>query len=663
MPYAQEANVSDQPKSNLKATPVQQPQNQALTTTPQPQTGSDQDQHSTGTITHVNRTTIQGNSTTTDPNAMVTDTNEISVNPTDERDEDTLEDSGNDEDVAALEALKTSLKIGGTAGIQTSVATVPITPVEQDEMDDSDFAYQTRYDLMFKLPETREATDELTLISIFTGFINAIQMTDVNAAIVPWRASSVSGPLEIGNLLPNLDAIQVYFPRARINPDKERVYSDVHIAHSVPRIVLEMGVKNWLMNNNASLYLKKLQVEMTRVVGWFMWSHRFIKADLLAHVLAEEHNIHGFFRFSTIYLGKGEKFGPKEGTKALSLVVEWKDFTEASDALKVMYRQGATDFPMGIHLRFMPIMTNISENFLLKMQIFRTQQDDFLNSILTAVSTDIKLMDAQIQGHKTLRNFIMNLKHKGTNGSIDQLFLSVDCMWNDSTKFIFAFVIGHDKAANRMVNTLAAHMLARNQERARLFFTHQAIESAETMQWDPRRECFMTLDEMFYDNMEIWSRDVSQMGVNRDAVTLRINDMKNFQETPPSRIERLLHGTDTCSVGTVASTKHNKRIGGAIDADTDAGSLGGDSISTTGTSRSKRNSAMEKEFAVMKANQMEATRTIVDLTLLIEDMKKFMPGYNAITPAQKKSITIVDSSEDAKQAPSAGIQGDSGDGK
>jgi hypothetical protein len=184
--------------------------------------------------------------------------------------------------------------------------------------------------------------------------------------VVPWYNSAQEGKLIIENLQPDLDAIQVYFPRARVNPDNVKVYTDVRIAHSIPRNSLEIAIRTWLINSKSSLYLKKLQVENTRVVGWFVWSHQYIKADLLAHVLASDHYIHGFFRFSTIYLGKGEKFGPKEGTKALFFVCEAKDFVEATAELRVLYHQGQKNFPMGIRRRFMPQIQNIDENLLLK---------------------------------------------------------------------------------------------------------------------------------------------------------------------------------------------------------------------------------------------------------------------------------------------------------
>ena len=485
------------------------------------------------------------------------------------------------------------------------------TPTVTEE-DDVDLDFDTRWDLVFTLPNTREATDEISLLAMINGFVNALQLTDVSAVVVPWYNSSKSGKLNMETLQPNIDAIQIYFPRACINPDNVKVYTDVRIAHSIPRASLEIGIRTWLINSSSSLYYKKLQVENTRVVGWLMWSHRFIKADLLAHVLASDHNIHGFFRFSLIYLGKGEKFGPKEGTKALFFVCEAKDFVDVTKDLRVLYHQGQVNFPLGVRLRFMPQIQNIDENLLLKMQIFRVQQFDFNVHIKTAGTVDIQLLDAPIKGEKPLRNYIMSLRH---NSSKDPLFLSVDHQWNDPSRCVFAFVVSHEKEAIHMVNTLAAHMLKKNPDRAKSCFTPKALKLAATFLWDDTRRCYMTPEESYYLEMDIWGKDTELMGVNKNMVEQAIvaeknaKLLENMKEKPAARIERLYNGTDACSIGTVASKLHSKRITGVIDSDTDAASAGGDSISTTATTKSQRK-AHNTKMVLFEANMLQTQRTL-----------------------------------------------------
>jgi hypothetical protein len=407
-----------------------------------------------------------------------------------------------------------------------------------------------------------------------------------------------------------------------------------------------------------------------------MWSHRYIKADKLAHILAAEHEVHGFFRFSTIYLGKGEKFGPKEGTRALFLVCESKDFVETSAILRVLYHQGATDFPLGIRLRFMPQVQNMDENTLLKNQIWRVQQFDFLDKIQTAGTSDIKLLDAAIQGEKTLRNFIMNLKHTGTK---DTLFLSVDTQWNDPSRCVFSFIVSHDNEAIRMVHTLAAHVLIKNATRANNCFTNEALERAATFKWDQAHKCFLTQDEMYYMEMEQWGKDSVLMGVDQDEVQQILNAEKqakldanenplrklpfNLTEQPASRIERLYNGTDACSVGTVASRVHAKRITGEIDDDTDAASAGGDSISTNATTKSRRKE-QDSKMVLMEANMKQTQRAIIDMGEMLTILAQEIRGTKAVTPTDtSRHITIQDSSADPKPAPRAGSRKVSGEKK
>jgi hypothetical protein len=322
---------------------------------------------------------------------------------------------------------------------------------------------------------------------------------------------------------------------------------------------------------------------------------------------------------------------------------------------------------MGIRLRFMPQVQNMDENTLLKNQIWRVQQFDFLDKILTAGTSDIKLLDASIQGEKTLRNFIMNLKHTGTK---DTLFLSVDTQWNDPSRCVFSFIVSHDKEAIRMVQTLAAHVLIKNATRAKNCFTNAALEQAETFKWDPLHKCFMTLNEMYYMEMEQWGKDTVLMGVDKESVQLILNAEKQAKlaatETPPrilpfnmteqaaSRIERLYNGTDACSVGTVASRVHAKRITGEIDDDTDAASAGGDSISTNATTKSRRK-AQDSKMVIMEANMMQTQRAIIDMGEMLASLAKEIRGSAAVTPTETaRHITIQDSSAESKPAPRAG---------
>jgi hypothetical protein len=259
----------------------------------------------------------------------------------------------------------------------------------------------------------------------------------------------------------------------------------------------------------------------------------------------------------------------------------------------------------------------------------------------------------------------MSLKHPGSG---DTLFLSVDNQWNDTTRCVFAFVEAHEKDAIRTVNTLAALMVKKNPVRAEYFFTKKALETAKTYKWDEHRKCFMTLDEIFYLEMDVWGADTLLMGIDQNSVQQTINAEKktklDMTEKPPSRIERLYNGTDACSVGTVASRVNSKRIKGALDDDTDAASDGGDSISTSASVRSRRNKSQDSKMTVMEANLLHNQRAIIDMSVILESLAKHIYGTDpASTPANPKKTTIIEDSATSKLAPNTGDRKDSGDGK
>ena len=190
----------------------------------------------------------------------------------------------------------------------------------------------------------------------------------------------------------------------------------------------------------------------------------------------------------------------------------------------------------------------------------------------------------------------------------------------------------------------------------------QAIELAATFQWDTTRKCYMTSEELYYMEMIIWGNDTALMGVDKNLVEQAILAEKNAKlianvtEKPAARIERLYNGTDACSVGTVASRKHSKRITGEIDTDTDAASAGGDSITTNATTKSRRQE-QESKLVLLEANMQQTQRTLIDMSILLETLTNQVQGKAAVTPSDNaRHITINDSSAESKAAPRAGSQ-------
>ena len=377
------------------------------------------------------------------------------------------------------------------------------------------------------------------------------------------------------------------------------------------------------------MYYKKLQVESTRILGWMLWSHRHIKVDRLAHVLANDNDLHLSFRYSKIFVGKGEKFALDESVKAIYVVCDTRDFDAYSAALKIIYHQSVKNFPLGIKLRFMPQVRNADEDLLILQQLFRAQQEQFLSKIVTASSNDIRLLDAHVGSKKTLRNVIMNLKHPETGRT---MFLTVDTQWNNSARHIFTFKKSHEKHAIRMVNTLAAYLTRIKQNDVLPYFTVEAIERSKKLQWDEKRQCIMTMDEIFYQDMDLWqnaedfeldvtalkqlAQNTTSTGTNGGNVATQVANI----EAKSSRVENIFAGEDTCSIGTVSSKAKAKRMAGIMESDLERDNSSVGSTSTTASGRSsnrQKDDQWKRRLSVITANQNETNRNIGDLTGLL----------------------------------------------
>ena len=496
----------------------------------------------------------------------------------------------------------------------------PMTPSYTSYYEQGFFISRIDLSLTLVITANDTRTDEEKFIDAAKILLSRLLAIDEKITILPWKEFTNLLPLNIENLDPDFDDIQIYFNRARVLEDNLKVYCDARFKHEMPWDALSITMRNWLQTNNTGMYYKKLQVETTRVLGWMLWSHRHIKLDRLAHVLANDDDLHLFFRFSKIYIGKGEKFAFDEGVKAVFAVCDAKDFDFYSTALKIIYHHSVKKFPLGIKLRFMPQVMNADEDLLITQQKFRAQQEKFLASIVTASSMDIRLLDASVENKKTLRNVIMNLTHP--NGI--QMFLSVDSQWNNTARHIFAFTKNHEKNAIRMVNTLPAYLTRLKQQDVLPYFTVESIEKSKKLKWDENRQWFMTSDEIYYADMDMF-QDAMNFGLDvsdetttgghiNGSVAARISTI----EANSTRVERIHAGTEACSIGTVASKAKRNRMTGHMESDSerDNSSIGSTST-TTKSSRAAKEEKWERKLEVITANQSETSRNLSDLTELL----------------------------------------------
>ena len=89
-------------------------------------------------------------------------------------------------------------------------------------------------------------------------------------------------------------------------------------------------------------------------------------------------------------------------------------------------------------------------------------------------------------------------------------------------------------------------------------------------------------------------------------------------EANSTRVEIIHAGTEACSIGTVASKAKRHRMTGHMESDSEKDNSSiGSSTTANKSSRSEKEQKLERKLEVLTANQSETTRTLADLTVLL----------------------------------------------
>jgi hypothetical protein len=402
----------------------------------------------------------------------------------------------------------------------------------------------TRFDIRINIKQNDIINNVLNLQRHISSIINELHKSDRSIKIMPWSESNNKSHLEVSDIKTQMELNQ-YIPRIRCISHR-MTWGELKIHHSKPWEEILNESSQWLSEHNHGIYHNDLQTETSYSIGWLLWSFRNIDTQVLASEIEKKFGLKVAFRFSAISMDRNAQ---REDLKVRALHI-WTpgglNFQQTKEAIQSIYSSDATEFPLGIKMRFVPSNLRIGMDRINKLKKLRRRQEIFLHEIevSSARTWEISSLDTNITEQPTLRNLLMGIKTKDKQFN---MFLSVDTAYKKSDLVIFPFLPRHKDEARTIITTLVPYMINKFRNRfMKEYFTQEACDRANESEWDPTQEQVITKDDKYIDNLFDDNNDLETFGVND-------HENENPNHSLFRRIEKIYLGEEYDSIGSLNS--------------------------------------------------------------------------------------------------------------
>lgn len=370
-----------------------------------------------------------------------------------------------------------------------------------------------RYEFRVTIPPSDTERALQTLVATLGKILTKLWETDNRVRILPWANKSVLRPIKTISDIPESPALIVqYFPRLYPNSRGGTKYSSIRISSSLSPTELRAGIQWYLIDNRHGLYLAQLQKEKVKEALWLLYSTELTDTSTLKHAIEAKlrettgKNIEIGLRWRTIQLDKPGRIPDDEAVKAVHIEVEEDQFYEAKAALQDIYSSDATEFPLHLKLRAVPLLKH-AENRFAQQQIFRLmgRQASFNDEEFGKRKIhcwEIKELDfpAATSGF-SLRDRIMSIMRHDDPEL--RLFHSVDRLrgYNRQSTVVFTCMPHVESEARNMVSSLITYLQEKHGSEVTEFFTKDAQVRAMDSYWDNENQCVRNKDDEYISKL------------------------------------------------------------------------------------------------------------------------------------------------------------------
>ena len=508
----------------------------------------------------------------------------------------------------------------------------------------------TRFELRVHVTPTVNSGNNLNnLRTHLVEIVKKLIESDNTVKVVPWKGQPNGEEIDAQNTPNTQPGLNKYFNR--IFPRAEGfVYVDVRLKHKRSSVDIINDISLWLSNQQHGLYFQTLQSEETSNIGWLLWSFRKIDSRKLEDEIWELYGINVALKYQTIAtsMTRGNSNGTEQPVKALHIWTTKADADRAAHLFNfTVYSDKAAHFPLGIVLRFIPVISRMQER-LDKFRAALSLQQTFLHGIegtrpLYATSWEITVLDQKKDNCESLRKLIMGVESKKHVGK--HLFLSVDVSYFRSNEVLFSFLPRHEYEAREFITNLVPFIINTVPgETVKSYFHPEAVDRAMNCFWDNEKQEVVTIFDKYMEDFEILDDYAEDFLLDKDIV----QDSKILTNASlghaMSKVERILNGEENDSIGTLMTSNtlqppnnpHTPSSGGQGENTSDTANVGSN-ISTMAASVATGMSHAQMEANIVVLNKNFST--IENVVLLLAKHFNLDINTSAIQPISQSMAT------------------------
>ena len=393
---------------------------------------------------------------------------------------------------------------------------------------------------------------EQKCISVLKELFNQGRIIDPSLVIMPWYDKVFPGIniLRRPNDIPtDSNKWSSYFPKLFVpfNNLKTSVYFKINLGLNIafPQFTKDLG--GWLRRGEHGLYKCNLQLERTKVVGWFENTYMSTDTDALAKLLKHTIGQEVGLRHHNIFVATNDMRQPNsKKAKAHHVELDANTAQEGLRKLSDLYGKSMSTLADGRKLRFFPVWDEVkSEKAKAMLKKAYERQKVFQEVVRKGYCSDMLHLDEIPTGSKapTMRKMIMDIK--SINYPDKALFLDVSETWKKHKfrgDYTFLFFQHVETEATLMMNNLIPYLHNTYGDDVFKYFTDQAKDYAKDDKWDNDKNRIISPTDANIENED----DEDLLGLNeamayKETLTQEISPTNQTTSPTVRRPDPLSH--------------------------------------------------------------------------------------------------------------------------
>jgi hypothetical protein len=422
----------------------------------------------------------------------------------------------------------------------------------------------SRFEFRLNMAQSRSDSNILDQLKRqLQEIVQQIISSDASIIILPWYDNTEQTPMNRMQIPNDLRQINKYFQR--IKPKESGyAYGELKIKHTKKWEDIIYEMTPWLSQHKHGLYYQKVQAPTTVNIGWLLWSFRRIDTEVLEQEIFKLYGYKVHLRYQNIADGKPNPAGT-DIVRALHVVVNQTETEQIKALFQKIYSFKVTNFPLGIILRFVPNYNTVGKNkqthilkWRYKQRVFGEEVENYIKPMTTS-NWEIMNLDKKIDGFGTLRKALMKISTKDNEN--EPLFISADTSFFRSNEVLFTFFPQHENEARLFVANIVPyfhHQL--DIKTLELLFHQEAITRAASSIWDPHTNEVLSPTDMYVEKSAEDDDDFEFLNKTDNVSTPQPTYAQVVQTGEFNRIQRLIIGDDSTSIGSMFTNKRNSSI-------------------------------------------------------------------------------------------------------